>query len=620
VLDCEGDGLVPSKIYCMCVNTKEHGPQAFTNYDDMRDFLSKCTTLIAHNCRRWDIPVLERILGVDLQKKTIVDTLALSWYLQPERKGGHSLDSYGNEFLIFKPKINDWENLPIEDYIHRCTEDVKINTRLWNEQFIHLKKIYGNEDDCWRLIKYLSFKLWCAHLQEKSQWRIDVEATKKALERLETEKATRVLKLSQNLPKVPVRAVKRKPKRFTKSDGTLTKLGQEWLDLLTLRNLPEETEEIEVITGYQEPNPSSTQQMKDWLFSLGWKPKTFEHKKDSEGNDKEIPQINQKFGKGLDPGILDLIEEHPELEFLNGLSVLSHRIGILKSFLESEIDGYVQANVNGLTNTLRFQHVKPCVNLPKPDKLYAQDIRSALIAEPGYELCGADMSALEDKLKMHYIYPLDPEYVKSMQHKEWDPHLALAGMAGMLTPEEIEEYKLYKRTEGKEGSKHNDKIRSIAKNGNYALQYLAGVARLIKTIGVTKEIAEKLYKAYWELNSAWKEVTSQQTVKEVKGQMWLWNPVSMLWYSLRSQKDVGSTLVQGTASFVFDLWVKQVLLKREQLTAQFHDEIVLHVKQGFKQQITRTLEETINKTNDILKLNVPLSIGIQFGTNYSAIH
>jgi len=598
----------------MCVNTKEYGYQAFTDYDDMRNFLSRCKTIIGHNLRRWDVPVLERILGIDLSKHTIVDTLALSWYLKPNRKS-HSLDSYGTEFLIFKPKISDWENLSIEEYIHRCTEDVKINTKLWGEQYNYLKRLYSDEAGIWRLIKYLSFKLYCAHLQERSQWKIDVKATEKALQKLEDEKATRIAKLTQMMPSVPVRAVKRKPKRLTRKDGSLTQGAQDWFDLLLTNDLPDDTEEIEITVGYDPPNPSSTKQIKDWLFDLGWKPQTFEYK-----DNREIPQINQKFGKGLDPGIKELIEDHPELEFLEGLSVLGHRIGILKGFLKEQTNGYLQAKINGLTNTLRFQHVAPCVNLPKTDRLYASDIRNVLIADTDHELIGADMSSLETLLKMHYIYPFDPGYVKSMQKDDYDPHLDIALVAGLLDEDQVAEYKLYVKTEGEQGSKKNSKIRDIAKNCGYALQYQAMPPRLVKTTGISLETAKQVYKGYWKLNWAIKEFAKTVTIKNIDGQMWLYNQVSGLWYSLRTEKDIFSTTIQGTASFVFDLWVKYVLDKRPQLTAQFHDEIVLHTLKTTRKEITKLLTDAIDKTNETLKLNVPLKIGIQYGDTYGAIH
>lgn len=109
-------------------------------------------------------------------------------------------------------------------------------------------------------------------------------------------------------------------------------------------------------------------------------------------------------------------------------------------------------------------------------------------------------------------------------------------------------------------------------------------------------------------------------MKEVRGQKWLKNPVNGFYYSLRKEKDRFSTLVQGTASYVFDLWVGFIRSKRPQLTAQFHDEIVICIREGFEDKARELLDWAINKTNKTLKLDRELSIGTQFGYRYSDIH
>lgn len=122
------------------------------------------------------------------------------------------------------------------------------------------------------------------------------------------------------------------------------------------------------------------------------------------------------------------------------------------------------------------------------------------------------------------------------------------------------------------------------------------------------------------MNWAIKEVASQQIYKTVNDQMWLFNPISKFWYSLRYVKDIFSTLVQGTASYVFDMWVKNIVEERPQLTGSFHDEIVLSIKNGSQEKCTSFLRKAINKTNEQLKLNRELDISVQFGHRYSEIH
>lgn len=612
VFDVEGDGLDATKVYCLAASNPQSNKVFVTSsYDDIRKFLESAEVLIGHNIVRWDIPTLERIFNTKIKAK-LVDTLALSWYLYPNRNV-HGLESWGETFGIAKPVILDWYSQSQEDYEHRCKEDVKINVQLWRKIYQYLLNIYGTNKEVWRLLDYISFKMHCARLQEESQWKLDIDNTTRAIEELESIKSEKTTALIAAMPKVPIIKKKNKPKRFVNKSGDYTKLGMEWIALLSEKGLPINYEgEVEIIQGYEDGNPNSSEQLKDWLYSLGWEPETFKHKKDKiSGELKSIPQINLEHGKGICNSIKKLYDKESSLELLDGLSVLTHRLGILNGFLRDNKDGWLKAQIKGFTNTLRFQHTT-IVNLPKIDKAFASSIRASLIAPENHELCGSDMASLEDRIKQHFIYFYDPDYVDQMNQPDFDPHLIIAGLAGMLTQLEIDNYK--------KGDKSRKPVRDIAKNGNYACQYGAGVARLMITCGIDRESATRLFNAYWELNWAIKKVASVQKFKVVDDQMWLYNPISQLWYSLRYEKDIFSTLVQGTASYVFDLWVQKVLSKRPQLTGQFHDEIVLCIREGHREECSELLRWAINETNKELNLNRELDIDIQFGYRYSDIH
>ena len=115
-------------------------------------------------------------------------------------------------------------------------------------------------------------------------------------------------------------------------------------------------------------------------------------------------------------------------------------------------------------------------------------------------------------------------------------------------------------------------------------------------------------------------MTDEQVTKEVEGQMWLKNPINGFWYFLKNSKDIFSTLVQGSASYIFDLWLGFVLVKDQNLIGQFHDEFVLRSKETNKDVLMKIISDAIDKTNDYLKLNRKLEIDIQYGKRYSEIH
>ena len=613
VFDIEADSLTPTKIHCLSAMISGK-LKSTTNYENMRKFFTSDKVLVGHNIIRYDIPAVERLLGIKV-KATLIDTLAISWYLEPKRNV-HGLDGWGNELGVAKPKIDDWEGLTIEEYIHRCGEDVKINTLLWDRFWKHLNLIYDTEEQVLSFLKYLTFKMHCAMLQEKSRWKLDEKLCEESLDLLLAIQDQKRAELESGMPKVPIYKTKSKPAKMYKINGKLSKDGERWVDLLKEQRLhPDSTAPVKFIDGYNEPNANSIPQLKDWLFSIGWVPQTYKYKRNKETGDvKKTPQINNLDVD--DPGLCDsvkgLYEVAPCLEALDGLFVANHRVGILKGFLGNlDGDGYIQAQVQGLTNTLRFKH-KTAVNLPGIDKPYGSIVRGCLIAPEGFELVGSDMSSLEDRCKQHYMWSHDPEYVKTQMEDDFDPHIDLAIVAGKLTEEQGNDYKA--------GDKSHKPVRTVYKKVNYTCTYGAGGATVARSAGVSTQEGTELVEVYWKRNWAIKAIAEECIVKEVRGQKWLYNPVSKFWYSLRALKDRFSTLNQGTGVFCFDTWVMCVLNKREQLTAQFHDEIVLCVRTGLREKATRLLKNCIEEANDILKLNRRLDVQVEFGTTYADIH
>lgn len=618
VFDLECDGLKPTKIHCVST-----GGKATTSYDNMRKFFTEATVLIGHNIIRFDAVVARKILDVKITAK-LVDTLALSWYLEPDRPS-HGLESYGEEFGVLKPVVDDWDNLTPEDYMHRCKEDVRINTLLWERQWKQLLKMYGSEDAAWKLIDYLSFKMDCAAEQERYGWKLDTERASILLDKLKVEQAQKVEELKEAMPRIPNYVERNKPAKPFKINGQLSKAGEAWFDLLISHNLPEDYDGVvSTLKDWTEPNPGSPVQVKKWLYDLGWKPETFQYKRNKETGDvRKIPQIQQdkSLGPGLCQSVKDLYKHEPKLEVLEGLSIITHRIGILEGFLTNvDKDGYVQAQINGLTNTLRFKH-KIVVNLPGVDKLYGSDIRGCLVAPEGYELVGSDMSSLEDRTKQHYMWDYDPEYVTEMMTPDFDPHIDLCVEADMMSEEQAQQYKNptpeFKHTAVYTALKET---RAVGKKVNYTCVYGAGAATVARAAGTSVKEAETLLTAYWKRNWSVRKIGEDQTVKVFNSKHWLYNPVSRFWYSLRHSKDAFSTLNQGTGVYCFDTYLKHIRDGGPPCVGQFHDETIMLVRVGDRDRVKAHVEKSIRLTNEELNLNRKLDVGLDYGSNYSEIH
>lgn len=612
VFDIETDGLLDklTKIHVISWMGSDGNVHHTHDYEAMRLFFTEAKVLIGHNIVRFDIVAVEKVLGIKV-KARLIDTLALSWYLNHERIK-HGLEGYGVEYGVPKPVITDWSSLTPEDYAHRCDEDVKINTRLWRDLDLKLNRLYPDLEDKDRFIDYLTFKMDCAREQEALRWKLDVPMAQKAHDEIMVLKEEKVEQLSHAMPKRILTRVVTQPKNMYRKNHSLSAHGEKWEELCKEYKQPITTQSFVVKTGEELGNPNSNDQVKDWLYSLGWQPITFKFVRDKEtGDERMIAQIRNE--SDLCESVKDLAEVDPAVDLLDGLTVLTHRAGILKSFLECHVDGYLKAEIAGLTNTLRFKHSKPLVNLPSVDKPYGDVIRGCLTCPEGYTLAGADMVSLEDTTKRHYMQPLDPDYVEDMSREGFDPHLDLAKFAGTVTQDDIDAYNRGERPDLK-------KVRKSYKVVNYSATYGIGAAKLARGTGLSVKEAKALLEAFWSRNWAIKQVSEGVRTRELFGSMWLQNPVSKFWYSLRSDKDRFSTLNQGTGVFCFDTWVALCRKNGINTVGQFHDEIIALVELGKEKQVERLMHWAATKLNEKVQLNVPLGADVQFGNTYASIH
>jgi hypothetical protein len=298
---------------------------------------------------------------------------------------------------------------------------------------------------------YLSFKMSCLAEQEQNPLTIDLVKAQALHDELAELKADKEKELRKVMPKRPLTTTRPKPKNTHRKDGSLSAAGERWYALLKVLKLPETTVgPVKEIIGEEEGNPNSPQQVKDWLYSLGWQPRTYKFVRDkATGEERQIEQV-RKDGELCD-SVKELIDKDSAIEVLNGLTVITHRLGVVAGFIKHVVPfgdgskGHVVASAGGFTNTLRFKHREPIVNLPGVDRPWGAEIRGRIVPPDGVHfLIGADVTSLEDNTRRHYVSPIDPDLVKEESEEGFDPHLRIAVEAGMISQEEYEFYKWYK--------------------------------------------------------------------------------------------------------------------------------------------------------------------------------
>lgn len=463
---------------------------------ELQEFISAPENIfIMHNGFSYDLLALEKF-GFDVSKMKLIDTLPLSFYLHKDRDR-HGLEKWGEEFGVPKPVIDDWENLTQEEYDNRVIEDCKIQQKLWMKLCTEFGEIYGckTQTDVYenRAFKYIMSKQKQLMEQTVNKWKFNVAEGQVLFDELQAEIKTRTDTLKSVMPKVAKKAKRKPPAKPYKANGELSATGERWKKLCEENELDYTKYKgvIEEIVKWEEPNPASSAQKKDWLYSLGWQPETFDFKRDGD-TVRKIPQINKKNSGGLVcDSISALIEENPEVAALEGLGIVNHRSSLVKGWLENHEDGELIAGASGFTNTLRLKH-RTLVNMPSSRVPYGMAIRSLLIAREGCTLTGADLSSLENRWKFHHQFPLDPDFVNSQMSDDFDPHLELAVSGGLISSDEMNFYKIVESkyvipdecyTEGLksmlEKAKGDDawkdaeigrisKIRGMGKNANYA--------------------------------------------------------------------------------------------------------------------------------------------------------
>lgn len=626
--------------------------------DVLKVFENPDNVIVGHYFIPYDAVALEKLFNFKI-KATIIDSLAISWYLYNTQKK-HGLETWGEFFGYEKVKIkeDEWKTLSYKKAVERCERDVEINILLWEKLLEYLREIYDNDDKkVIRIIKYLNFIMECAREQESQKIEVDVEKVISTLEKFEGLKKEKVDILKEAMPKVPVTAIKNKPSKLEKKDGSLSVAAVKWDEFLKVCKLPKDTEgPIEYIKSYDEPNPNSVKQKKDWLYSMNWVPQTFDYKRDKEtGEVKKIEQIVAP-DKSLCPSVIKLIKKEPALKQLEGISILTHRIGVLKGLLKNaNEEGFLAQGLYQLANSLRWQH-SVIVNFPgvtgRGDISDGKWIRECLIAGKGNKFVQSDLSGIESRTSDHYTFHLNPELIEETSQAYFDPHTKIAVASSLMTiDEEIwfkwkkengerikegkevlspevfgdisESFEEMRNLEGKEEKDLMNKIkdaRSKGKTTNYSSLYLVGSQTLARTLGISKSEAQKLIDSYWEIHWAVKEAAKSFETKTINKQMWILCPISDFWHPIRNSKDAFSVVNQSSAVYCFNMWLWNITQQGVWPILQTHDDELLRCKEKDTEKYVEITNEAMRRVNQQLNLNVELACEVQVGDNFAETH
>jgi len=508
VFDIEGDGLLDTITKTWCIVIYDVGENKVLKFrpDNIAEgveILSKYDCLIGHNIVHYDIPAIHKLTGVRLEPSLIYDTLILSKLLNPDREGGHSLESWGNRLGDHKISFNDFSQFS-EDMLTYCVQDVKLNFRVYNE----ILKEAGDWDwsDSYRRELRVA---QIVHTQEMHGVLFDKELAERCLEELISYMQDIESKVEPLLPnkRIPNSRLKYPPKRRFKKDGSPSALAERFFGdrlkkvidfgeggwdrwFVTHPNGQEvPLEEANAPLATYEPMSLSNQSdLKEWLQSLGWEPTVWNVRVDKATGQRK--RTSPKFTdqqKNICPNLLKL---GGKVDFIRDVVLwLSYRSrkNVIKSdngtgWLHNprlEVDGRLSASADTIgTNTGRFAH-RVVANIPRVSSIYGHEMRSLFTVSEGKYLVGWDASGLEARIEGHYTSRYDEgEYARELL--EGDVHQNNADAFGC--------------------------DRDTAKPVKYALSYGARGPKVAATLGVSKEEGERLFNAFWDKNWSLREL------------------------------------------------------------------------------------------------------------------
>ena len=267
VFDIETDDLQATKVWCIVAQNPDSG-EIFkfppNKLEEGYKFLTTADRLIGHNIIGFDIPMVEKFGGVDLSSKEVIDTLVLSRLFNPNRDGGHSLESWGFRLGLAKIEFEDYLNYSREmlDY---CVRDVTLNTLVYknlrNESKGFSKECINLEQSVAKIIKQ----------QEVNGFKFNMESALLLLAQLREKKQQIEDEVHDTFK--PKWVDDKLVKPYVKKDGQLSKRGltdDEYERCLNTSNY-----EPFMRQTLQDFNLGSRKQIGEYLIDFGWKPERF---------------------------------------------------------------------------------------------------------------------------------------------------------------------------------------------------------------------------------------------------------------------------------------------------------------------------------------------------------
>jgi hypothetical protein len=403
VFDIETNGIDATRIWCLVIQDVESKRiYKCSDEDEMclsisegLSLMHKADALIGHNIIGYDLAVIKQLLNEDFYDKKLYDTWVMSQTLNYKRGHKHGLAGWGEHLGYSKLEFSDWDSYSPEMLTY-CVRDVELNTRVYE---MLIKEFQDQSAKKPLIAKGLRAEHDAAIFEAQVRmrgWLFDVEAANKLHKEMSDELEAIESRVHPQLPEMTI-YVDKQPKlaKYTKK-GDFTAVTRR---LLTeyLGYEPEVDDwnpEEEFQRQYKtQVTLGNMDEVKEYLFSIGWEPDDWNYKKQGYEFVKTSPKLTTTsltllgdIGRDID-------------RYYTTRSRRSILEGWLKEVKGNRLSGRMWTIG---TPTFRARH-EVITNLPSVDAAWGKEMRSLFICEEGYSVVGADSAGNQMRALCHYI-------------------------------------------------------------------------------------------------------------------------------------------------------------------------------------------------------------------------
>lgn len=413
-------------------------------------------------------------------------------------------------------------------------------------------------------------------------------------------------------------------KNVYKKDGMFTKAAQDYIiSGKPYKILYESRFEPDLFNQYtqmerwiEEPaNLNSTNQLRDYLLSLGWKPsedpdrwnykqyktpygKMVKVKDDSGNYLRTTPKIPNE-----DEELDQLASLSPSFKLIADRLKRANKLHTLEGYLKNvREDNRISMQINSCgTNTMRVTH-SVVANVPRITSFYGSELRSLFTIPDNRVLVGADASGLEARIIAHYLN--DDSFTKLILegdiHQELYDNYFSSYLSGRPAMKNIFYAMLYGAGNAKLGSMCDAASGDINKLGK---QVRALFKKSIPNMDVLQKRLESQYEKY-------------KGVIGIDGRI----------VRCRNIYALLNTLCQSCGAILCKAWVVKTEAERKRLkiaaklVIYYHDEFQYEIDKENAVQLGELMVDCIKWTQQHYKLNVPLDSKYVLGRNWSETH